>query len=149
MSCVSCIGSGVVTVAVMCAGMTAPAYAATSNEETGLVTSIPDSTNKIMKLGDDGIRPNRLSLEESGSSVFFLNTTPDEKISIEVTYGTKLGYCATGDMKMGKDGVLRSQEQVGPKHFIVVCFPQPGDYPIKVLGLKNHPQGLESTVVVK
>ena len=108
---------------------------------------IPDSMNQILEVSDRGISPSILNLERAGSSVFFLNNTSSNNLNIEIDYGKKPAFCATGSMEMGKDGVFRSRKPFTPKNFVVVCFPNSGKYPVKVVGRNNNV--LRSTIIVK
>lgn len=117
------------------------------SSNTSLLTDVPDSTNQILKLTHQGLQPPTLTLNRAGSSVFFLNGTSDALVNIEVEYGRKLGYCATGKMEMDADGVFRSRKPIAPKSFVSVCFPQPGSYPVRVQGIDG--KTLTGSVIVR
>lgn len=105
-------------------------------------------TNKLLKLTDEGLEPEVLELERHGASVFFFNDTSNSLVNLEIDYGNRLSFCATGKMRMGKDGVFRSAEPFAPKAFVAVCFPEPGEYPVTVHGLGSM-DTVTGTVIVR
>lgn len=107
------------------------------------------SRNKILLISEDGIYPERLQLDQSGSSVFFLNETNLSLISIDIDYGDRRGFCATGNMTMLENGHFISVKPVSPRNFITACFPDPGSYNVTVFGVPGHGKGSRATVVVQ
>ena len=122
---------------------------AETNTSTALLKTAADSTNMVLKVTDSGLVPSTLKLGKAGGSVFFLNNSSDSLLNVEVEYGAHPGYCATGKMEMQKDGIFRSRAPLAPKTFLSICFPQPGTYPVRVLGLRSQPKGLTGTVIVE
>ena len=114
-----------------------------------LSSEIEPSKNKVIKITDDGLFPPKLSLERGGSSIFFLNSTKASSVKIEIDYGKRLGFCATGAMEMTPEGILKSKSSLSPAHFTAVCFPEKGAYSVKVFGVSEHPQGLFADVIVE
>lgn len=110
---------------------------------------VTESRNKIIKLTDHGLEPKQLEMKPEDMVLFFLNDSTESLVTVEVDYGKKTMHCSGGNLKAGEDGVIRSVRPFGPKDFATVCFHDPGNYKIKVFGLKNNPKGIESTVLVE
>lgn len=85
--------------------------------------------NKVLRIGDHAPLPKSLVLTKPGSSLFVFNDTAEKDLNLEIEFGQKPGFCATGAMKMGADGVFRTRKPVQPGHFVVVCFAHAGRYP--------------------
>ena len=102
------------------------------------VNTIEPSSNQIIKLTDQGLNPQTLRLKRAGGSVFFLNHTSQSLLGLEIDYGKKLSYCASGKMMMGEDGKFRSLAPFAPRGFVSVCFPHAGKYPVKVYGMAGQ-----------
>ncbi|MCB0324204.1 MAG: hypothetical protein KDD69_11555 [Bdellovibrionales bacterium] len=122
--------------------------ASTVDASSGVVRA----KNQILRITPAGLEPPVIELERMGSSVFFFNDTDSEAIALEIDYGRKPGYCASGAMAMGEDGVFRSKEPVAAQQFVAVCFPTPGAYPLvsKTLTPTGEVQKVrEGKVIVK
>jgi hypothetical protein len=96
--------------------------------------------NQIITIDDHGISPSTVTLSRGGTSVFFLNSTSDSALEVDIDYGKRLAYCASATMEMGKDGVFRSKTPFQPQHFVAACFPEPGTYEIHIRG--RNPKGV-------
>lgn len=110
---------------------------------------MPDSKNYIVKLTDAGLEPKLLELRPDDSVVFFLNNTKDALASLEVNFKGKTMHCASSNMRVDNDEILRSTSPFGPQDFATTCFHSPGEYTYKVYGLPNNPQGISGRVVLK
>ncbi|MCB0321494.1 MAG: hypothetical protein KDD60_11260, partial [Bdellovibrionales bacterium] len=73
----------------------------------------------------------------------------DSLLSIEIDYGAKRTFCSTGKTKLERDGVLRSLEPFSPRGFISVCFPEPGEYPLRVYGIHGNSVPSRGTIIVQ
>lgn len=109
-----------------------------------------DPDNHVVKILSDGVSPVSVVLKSEGSNVFFFNESSLFPVRLIIDYGKRKAFCATGDMKMDKDGLLKTSAQgIAPKHFVVACFPEVGQYSYIVKGLKDYPKGFRGRVVVK
>lgn len=111
--------------------------------------SIPESRNRIIKLTDSGISPERLEMSVDDSIVFFLNSTRESLATMELDYHGKRYHCGSANMEVGEDGIAHSTRPFGPKDFASVCFHDPGEYSLKVYGLPKNPNGMTATIVVR
>jgi hypothetical protein len=108
-----------------------------------------------MSIDSSGVIPQTLELSTIGSSVFFLNSTNNSQIDLKIEFGKKKAHCATGGMKMGEDGVFRSDSPIEPSKFVTVCFPNKGNYPVNIQKQTILPNGktqtkhLRAKIVVK
>ncbi|MFM1847473.1 MAG: hypothetical protein RL417_947 [Pseudomonadota bacterium] len=109
----------------------------------------PDSGNQIVKFTDTGIEPPILRANRADSIVFFLNSTTDSLTTIEIDYGEKRMHCASSALELGDDGKIRSVRPFGPRTFTSACFPDRGEYKVRVFGLKEAPSGISSSIVVE
>lgn len=110
---------------------------------------LPDSKNYIIKLTERGVEPALLELRPNDSVVFFLNTTKEALASLEVSFEEKTMHCASANMRVDDDRVLRSTAPFGPQDFATTCFHSPGKYTYKVYGLPNNPKGITGTVILR
>ena len=104
---------------------------------------------EIVKLSAAGLEPQRIVLPEFDSSVFFLNTTRDGLASLVVDFGKKRAHCASANMKFNDQGTMMTVKAIGPRDFAILCFPEPGEYPITAQGLDGTTKKYTGTVVVK
>lgn len=112
-------------------------------------STVATSNNQIIKLSDQGIQPQSLTMKVSDSIVFLLNDTSDSLATVEIHFGEKHMHCAGSNVLAGPDGVSRSVRPFGPRDFASTCFHEPGDYRYTVYGLKARPEGLTGEVHVQ
>jgi hypothetical protein len=106
---------------------------------------VKENQSEVLRIGDSEISPNQVVLKEGGGSVFFLNSSKNNEFKIAINYGKKFAHCATGGMKMGEDGIFRSEKAIAPTEFLVVCFPKSGNYPVTF----TSAQGRKSQASIK
>ena len=104
---------------------------------------------EIVKLTERGLEPQRVTLAERDSSVFFLNSTHDALASLNVNFGDKRAHCASANIKLDDSGTMRTVNAIGPKDFAIICFPDPGEYPVTVQGIDGTTKTYTGTVIVK
>lgn len=102
---------------------------------------------EVVKVSEKGFEPSLLKLQREDASVFFVNTTSDALLTFEIDFAKRRAHCATSNMKLDSDGILRSAKPVGPKDFALTCFPEKGSYRVTVHGLRN--QSATGTIVVE
>lgn len=113
------------------------------------INVIPDSRNQIIKLTDSGVFPQELHMMQDDVIVFFLNSSTDSLATLQIDYGNKTTHCASANMKIEKDGSIRSVRPFGHDDFATVCMHDKGTYPVTVYGLKSKPQGIKASVIVE
>lgn len=111
--------------------------------------SMPESKSQVMKVTDDGIDPPTLKLRPEDSVVFFLNDTTDSLLSFEIEFKDHVTHCGGGNLQVREHGIVATKQPLEPRAFNASCFHEPGTYPVRVLGLKRQPQGVEAKVVVE
>lgn len=133
----------------LCLALAAGQAAAQEQSSDPMVKLIPESQNQIVKLTDQGVTPQVLKMDKADSSVFFLNDSSDSLVTLALDYGGKQTHCASSNLQVGDDGIVRSKRPFGPKDFASVCFPDRGTYELKVFGLKPNIKGLTSTIIIE
>ncbi|MBN8547674.1 MAG: hypothetical protein J0M12_00015 [Deltaproteobacteria bacterium] len=133
---------------LLVAGMV-DAASAESSGAAQLVNTIPDSSNKLVKLTSSGVSPQILHMSLQDSIVFFLNDTKDSLTTLEIDFGTKHMHCNGSNMRADSDGKARSARPFGPRDFAATCFHEPGTFQYKVFGLNSNPSGVTGTIVVQ
>lgn len=111
--------------------------------------SPPESQHQVVSVTDNGIEPTALTMKKEDSIAFLLNNTSDALINVEIDFGKHTTHCASGNLKIGEDGVIRSTKPVPPKDFASVCFHDRGTYNYTVYGLPKGPSGLKGSIVVE
>lgn len=126
-------------------------FCVSAQAETGdtVKNTIPESKNKIVKFTDHGAEPQTLEMKLEDSIVFFLNDTADSLVTLEVDYGKKETHCASSNLEIAENGIVRSVRPFPPKDFASVCFHDRGTYPVKIYGLKANPKAVAATIVVQ
>ena len=121
---------------------------ALDSESSGMLLVQPPN-NQIVQIKEGQLLPREILVTKKGSLVYFLNSTLEGLLGLEVFFDKKLGFCASGDMAMNKKGVFRSIRPFPPKNFVAVCFAQSGEYPFKVYGAGGKTEVLTGKITVK
>ena len=103
---------------------------------------------EILEITDAGPATAELHLPRKDGSVFLLNATKDSLLSYEIDFGKKQLHCWSKNLKPQGNGIVRTVQPVGPKDFAILCFPEKGAYPVRILGLKGNPEGVSTKVIV-
>jgi hypothetical protein len=111
--------------------------------------SIPDSQSQIIKLTDSGIEPETLTMNTQDGVLFFLNQTKQSLVTLSVKSNGVKTHCASNNMQIGDDGFIRSKSPIVPQDFASTCFHKPGTYEFTVYGLKDDPEGVRGTIIVR
>lgn len=111
--------------------------------------SLVESKNQLIVLSDNGVDQSNLRMRVADSALFLLNKTSDSLLTIEIDFGKKTTHCASTNLTIDDDNVIRSSKPFPPRDFASVCFHDPGQYPYKIYGLRGHPQGLSGTITVE
>lgn len=120
-----------------------------ASQTTYAETPLTVQFNRLVKLTDRGLQPKALNMKLDESILFFLNDTTESLATIEIDFGKKPTHCASSNLKIDQDGVIRSSRPYGPKDFASVCFHDRGNYPFTIYGLKESPQGVRGSIVVE
>lgn len=117
-----------------------------ANDDSQLV--IPPAAKITLEIPESGPASNLTLLPEEDSSVFFLNSTNTDIITLEVFFGDSKQHCWTPNIEK-KNGYLRTREPLAPRDFALMCFPEKGKYPYKIFGLQKFPKGFAGVIEVK
>lgn len=109
----------------------------------------PESTNEVIKVSEAGLSPATLEMKREDGLVLFLNDSAESLVTLELDFGKHATHCASENLKVGDDGVIRSSAPIAPKDFATTCFHDPGTYSYTIFGLKQAPQGLKGSIIVK
>jgi hypothetical protein len=110
---------------------------------------IPDSQNQIIRMVNEGLRPEQLRMKLQDSIVFFLNESTDALVTLEVDYSGKKTHCATKNMQIEENDKIHSARPIPPRDFASVCFHERGTYPLTVYGLPKDPKGIHTSILVE
>jgi hypothetical protein len=111
--------------------------------------NISESRNRLIRLTDFGPVPAKLSMKREDSIVFFVNDTSESLTTLEIDFGDKPTHCGSANLKTGEDGKVRTTKPFGPNDFSSTCFHASGQYPVRIFGLKNKPDGFDSIITVE
>jgi hypothetical protein len=134
---------------ILCAVLLSLPHPHTHADEGFPTSTLPESSNQVIKLSDSGIDPQTLQMRKEDGIVFFLNDSADSLVTLELQFGSNRSHCASENLKLGDDGVARSTLPIAPKDFAGTCFHDPGTYAFTVYGLKQAPHGLKGSIVIK
>lgn len=127
-----------------------PRLGLVADEGTQFPTSTsPESTNEVIKVSEAGLSPATLEMKREDGLVLFLNDSAESLVTLELDFGKHATHCASENLKVGDDGVIRSVAPIAPKDFATTCFHDPGTYSYTIFGLKQAPQGLKGSIIVK
>lgn len=124
-----------------------PTYGSVEAEEDR--ASVLPGQGQIITVSDAGVQPKTLTLKKGDGIAFILNDTSDSLITVDLTYGKHTTHCASSNLKIGEDGMIRSKEPIPPKEFASTCFHDSGTYAFTVYGSKGSPAGIVGTIVVE
>ena len=116
---------------------------------SGYADAIPDSQGVLIKITDQGAAPNIVELDRLDAQVFLFNDTTNSNIKIDIDFKGKRTHCSSPNMRLNEQGHMISTESLEPKDFAAMCFPESGEYPVKISGLKGKKVNTESKIVVK
>jgi len=111
--------------------------------------SLPESQNQVIKITDRGLEPRSLEMKKEDRIAFFLNDSTDSLVTLELDFGPHASHCATENLKIHDNGVVRSIKPIAPKDFATTCFHDAGSYSFTVFGVRNSPQGIRGSIVVR
>jgi hypothetical protein len=99
-----------------------------------------DSAEKlVLKVTENGFEPKSITLHQEDASVFVVNSSKASLLTLSIDFKGKKSHCASSNLAMSKDGILKSTEPVGTKDFAVFCLPEIGDYEVIAYGLTDQP----------
>jgi len=136
---------------ILCLGISSSTWAETTatKQAPNTIISIPDSNNRIIRLTDHGLVPPSITMKKEDSIVFFVNDSSESLTTLEINFGDKPIHCGSANLRTGDDGKVRSVRPFGPNDFSSTCFHSEGNYPVRIFGLKNNPQGVETVIRVE
>jgi hypothetical protein len=104
---------------------------------------------QMISITDAGIEPLHLTLKKEDGLALFLNDSKDSLITLDLAYEKHATHCASANLTIGDDGVIRSKEPIPPKDFASTCFHDPGSYAFTIYGLKGSPAGVKGSITVE
>lgn len=116
--------------------------------QKNMLDTISPAQKEVIKITEAGLQPAEVELTVVDGSVFFLNTTEDALLNLEVDFGKNRLHCWTPNMAVNKSGVMYTTKPIGPKDFALMCFPEKDNYHFTVKGLKAYPKGLKGVIKV-
>ena len=108
----------------------------------------PTAEKRVIRITPQGFVPSEIKLKKQDSSVFFVNSTENEKFNVAINFGPRRKHCWTKNMEVGNDGVIRTTKPVEPRDFALVCFPESGEYMVTASGEKGKPSRIVAKVIV-
>ena len=108
--------------------------------------SVEKAEKEMMKITEKGFEPPQLMFNHLDSSAFFVNSTNDSLLSLEVDFGDRRAHCASDNMVF-ESGVMRSKVPLAPKDFALLCFPDKGTYNVIARGVATKPSLVGKVVV--
>jgi hypothetical protein len=124
-------------------------FSASEPVKAGEMLPVAPAIKEIVKMTENGFEPSSITLRKLDSSVFFLNSTRDSLVTIQVPFGERKSHCASPNLDIGKDGVIRSKKPIGPRDFALICFPEPGTYKVMAQGVRGGTKEIVGTVNVQ
>ncbi len=123
-----------------------PLLAADANHS--LPTPLEASQKELVKISESGFSPSKIILNKLDASLFFVNVTKRSLLSLRIVFNNRELHCASGNVTVDTNGDLITSKPIPPKDFILVCFPQAGDYKVIVQGVGQKARPIETTVTV-
>lgn len=109
----------------------------------------PESQAQMVKLTDRGIEPTELTIKQEDSIAFFLNGTNESLVTLEINFKGHPTHCASLNMQIGEDGIVKSSKPIAPQDFASTCFHDTGKYDFTVYGLASNPEGVKGSIIVQ
>lgn len=110
---------------------------------------IEPAEKEIIKISETGASPSVIHFNKEDGSVFFLNTSKDSLMTLDIDFKGKRAHCASSNMKFTENGHLRSTLPVGINDFAISCFPEKGIYSFVAYGILKNQKPVTGTVLVE
>lgn len=99
-----------------------------------------DSAEKfVIKVTEKGFEPPTLKLTHEDSSVFVVNSSKSSLLTLSMDFKGKKTHCASSNMRLSDEGILKSSEPIAPKDFALFCIPEKGEYDLIADGVSSKP----------
>lgn len=85
----------------------------------------------ILKFDGKTLMPAKLILEKLGTSVFFINTSENQNVHLDIDFRDKRLHCHSENLKL-IDNHIRTTLPIKPRNFEILCFPSSGVYQYEV-----------------
>ncbi len=126
-----------------------PAVAEKGTTSQGEQSTLGNAEKKVMLISERGFDPPVMKLKTLDGSVFFVNSTKDSLITLDVDFGGKHAHCASGNMELSPSHALVSKAPIAPRDFALMCFPDKGEYTARAYGVKGRKEPIIGAVVVQ
>jgi hypothetical protein len=121
----------------------------TSESSTGSIPTAQEVQAKMIVVSEAGLEPQTLKITKEDRVAFFLNNSREGLMTLDVKFGENTTHCASENLSIGDDGVVRSIKPVAPKDFATTCFHDAGTYPFTVRGVGSAQDGLNGVIIVE
>ncbi len=86
------------------------------------------ATNKvILKFDGKSLNPPKLTLKKIDSSIFFINTSENKDVHLDIDFNDKKLHCHSDNLKLVNNHI-KTTSPIKPRDFEILCFPSPGVY---------------------
>ncbi len=96
---------------------------------------------KIVSISSNGLTPANLTLHKLDASVFLFNAIKDQPVNLAIKFGKNRVHCHSPSLRLDDDGYLRTVNPVPTSSFVLACFPNSGEYEIKVSAAQSEQTG--------
>lgn len=117
--------------------LTLIAQSAFAHDEKDL--SVENAEKLVMKVSEKGFEPTTIKFHHEDSSVFVVNSSKSSLLTLSIDFKGKKTHCASSNMILGDDGILKSSEPIALKDFALFCIPERGHYDLIAYGVSNKP----------
>jgi hypothetical protein len=126
-------------ISIGCSEMATPDLAKESsshlhNHQEEELVALDDPIKEVLVIRESGPQTKTIRLNKLDSSLFIVNATKSDLITISIDFGKKRNHCASPNLTFSKAGILSSNKPIGPRDYALMCFPESGTYHIEVRG---------------
>jgi len=90
------------------------------------------TVKEVLTISSDSISPRRIILNQRDGSLFIHNDTESTEYRLEIIWNKRRLHCASDSLKVTENGDIVSALPLKPGDFEIVCFPDLGEYEIRV-----------------
>jgi len=100
---------------------------------------VEDAEKLIIKVSESGFEPSAIKFHKEDSSLFVVNSSKSSLLTISFDFKGKKTHCASSNMSLSGDGILKSNAPIAPKDFAALCIPEKGKYDLVAYGITPKP----------
>ena len=92
-----------------------------------------ENPKEVLTISDSTLSPEKIVLAHRDGSVFILNDSKSNEYRIEIPWKDRRLHCASKNLKFSEEkGAIESTGPLKPGDFVIACFPDVGEYEVKV-----------------